>query len=218
MALSYWINTTDYTNSQLLWNGIGCCFWLIAYIALIKSIVAKKFVEIPFLIAVGNISWEFIWGFIYHPTTGHAYALSYQGGFILDIFIFYNVFRYGYKQVTIPEIQKHFKLILVFLLIIWVPLNYFFVAQGFDTPIGANSGYILNFIISCLYPLLLLRNKASDFSPTVAWCKFIGTGCITVSIFLIYPKNYFVQILGAACFVLDLMFAIFLTNKLRKIN
>lgn len=218
MDLNDWVNTKDYTVAQLIWNGVGCCFWLFTYIALIKNIIKKKFVEMPFLIAVGNISWEFIWGFFFHPTTGRLFALSYQGGFLLDVFIFYNVFRYGYKQTNIPEIQKYFKLILIFLLLFWIPLNYFFVVQGFDTPIGANSGYILNLIISCLYPFLLLRNNPADFSQTVAWCKFIGTGCITVSVFLIYPRNYFVQILGAACFVLDLSFALFLSKRNYKPN
>ena len=93
---------------------------------------------------------------------------------------------------------------------------YFYVAQGFDTPIGANSGYILNIIISLLYPVLLLSNNAANFSKTVAWCKFIGTACITVSMFLIYPTNYFVQTLGAICFVLDFFYSILLTQKLAE--
>jgi hypothetical protein len=216
MNINYWINTENYTTAQLVWNGIGCLFWVITYAALVREIIIRKFVEMPFFIAAGNIAWEFIWSFFYHPDTGKLYSLSYQGAFVLDVFIFYSVLKYGSKQVNISEIKKHFTWIAVGLLIMWLPLNYFYVAQGFDTPIGANSGYILNIIISLLYPILLLSNDPTNFSKIVAWCKFIGTGCITVSMFLIYPSNYFVQTLGATCFVLDFFYSILLTQKLSE--
>lgn len=213
--LDYWINTKDYTTTQLLWNGIGCLFWVITYAALVREILIKKFVEMPFFIATGNLAWEFIWSFFYHPDTGKLFSLSYQGAFLLDVFIFYFILKYGYKQIAIPQIQKHFKFIAFALLIMWIPLNYFFVKQGFDTSIGANSGYILNLIISLLYPILLLRSEANCFSETVAWCKFIGTGCISVSMFLIYPTNYLVHILAISCFILDLFYAVILKRKLK---
>lgn len=215
MDLNYWINTEKYSTWALIWNGIGCLFWVITYATLIREIILRKFVEMPFFIAAGNIAWEFIWSFFYHPDTGRIYSLSYQGAFLLDIFIFFSVLRFGEKQIEIPLIKKHFKLIAILLLIIWVPLNYFFVSQGYDTSIGANSGYILNLIISFLYPLLLLRNDPNNFSPIVAWCKWIGTGCITISMFLIYPENYFVQTLGVCCFILDLAYSV-LHRKLLK--
>ena len=213
-TLNYWINTKDYSTSQLLWNGIGCLFWVVTYAALLREIIVKKFVEMPFLIAAGNLAWEFIWSFFYHPNTGKLFSLSYQGAFVLDVFIFYFILKYGYKQINIREIQKHFKWVALGLLAMWIPLNYFFVAQGFDTNIGANSGYILNVIISLLYPILLLRSNPQYFSKTVAWCKFIGTGCISVSMFLIYPTNYFVHTLAVCCFILDLLYAITLKRKL----
>ncbi len=218
MDLNYWINLKDYTIPQLTWNGIGCFLWLITYTALIREIIKLKFVEMPFLIAAGNIAWEFVWSFNFHPTTGKLYALAYQGCFVLDIFIFFWVFKYGAKAVDIPQLKKYFKWILCGLFLLWLPLNYFYVAQGYDTPIGANSGYILNLIISLLYPIVLWRNNPQNFSPIVAWAKYLGTGCITVSMFLIYPTNYFVQILGAACFVLDLGFAIVITKIYLKNN
>ncbi len=212
--LNYWINTNDYSTPQLVWNGIGCLFWVVTYAALLREIIVKKFVEMPFFIAAGNLAWEFVWSFFYHPDTGRLFSLSYQGAFLLDVFIFCFILKYGYKQINIPEIQKHFKWVVIVLLIIWIPLNYFFVAQGFDTAIGANSGYILNLIISLLYPLLLLRMDAKNFSEIVAWCKFLGTGCISVSMFLIYPDNYFVHILAVSCFIFDLLYAIILKRKL----
>lgn len=216
MDLNYWINTEHYSTSALIWNGVGCLFWVVTYAALVMEIIKRKFVEMPFFIAAGNITWEFVWSFFYHPDTGQLYSLSYQGAFLLDVFIFYSVFKYGSKQIEIPLFKKHFKLIAFALLVMWLPLNYFFVAQGYDTTIGANSGYILNLIISLLYPLLLLRSNPHNFSQTVAWSKWVGTGCITVSMFIIYPTNYFVQILGVCCFILDLTYSIVLKKLLKE--
>jgi hypothetical protein len=216
MDLNYWINTEQYSTSALIWNGVGCLFWVVTYAALVMEIIKRKFVEMPFFIAAGNITWEFVWSFFYHPDTGQLYSLSYQGAFLLDVFIFYSVFKYGSKQIEIPVFKKHFKLIAFALLVMWLPLNYFFVAQGYDTTIGANSGYILNLIISLLYPLLLLRSNPHNFSQTVAWSKWVGTGCITVSMFIIYPTNYFVQILGVCCFILDLTYSIALKKLLKE--
>ena len=216
MNFEFWINTRDFSTSALIWNGIGCLFWVVTYIALLIRIIKTKYVEMPFFIAAGNIAWEFIWSFFFHPTTGELYSLSYQGAFLIDVFIFINLLRYGQQQIEIPLLKKHFKLLLIGLLLLWVPLNYFYVQQGFDTSIGANSGYILNLFISMLYPLLLLRGDAKKFSPVVAWSKWIGTGCITVSMFIIYPQNYFVQLLGVACFVLDLGYSILLKKLLAK--
>ncbi len=205
-----WINTDDYTVSQLVWNGVGCFFWLITYAVILRNSFKKKFVEMPFMIAAGNISWEFVWSFCFHPNTGKFYMIGYQASFFLDVFIFALILRYGAKQIDIPILKKHFRILMIGLLFIWIPLNYFFVDQGFDTAIGANSGYILNLIISLLYPILYWRSDPSNFSKVVSWCRFLGTGFITVSMFLIYPANHLVQVLGIACFVIDLSFTIYL--------
>lgn len=215
---NYWINSEKYTSAQLVWNGVGCLFWVVCYAALVTSIIKKKFVEMPFFIAIGNIAWEFIWSVFYHPDTGRLYSLSYQGAFLLDVFIFIHVLKYGDKQVDIPLLKKYWKWICFSLLGLWVLLNYFFVKLGYDTSIGATSGYILNLMISLLYPMLLLRSDPRNFSPIVSWTKFLGTGCITVSMFLIYPENYLIQILGSACFVLDLCYSVLLSKKLKEID
>ncbi len=215
MNLNVWLNTVDYTISELIWNGIGCSFWLVAYISIIINSRKTNFVEMPFVIAIGNISWEFIWSFFYHPNTGSFYVYGYQASFFLDLYIVWMVFKYGHKQIDIPEIKKYFKFILIGLIFIWVPLNYFFVKEGFDTPIGANSGYILNLIISLLYPVLYFRNKDQSFSKLVSWSRFLGTAFISVSMFLIYPENHFIHVLAIACFLIDLTFTLFLQKQFK---
>ena len=201
-----WINTSDFSTTGLLFNGLGCVFWVIAYIAIVRTMVQKKFVEMPFFIAAGNLAWEFVWSFIYFPDTGILFAIQYQAAFLLDCFIFYYVLKYGAQQVKIPELKKHFKTICILSLTGWFVLNYYFVKEGFDTSIGATSGYILNLIISILYPISMLQNGAKQYSKTVAWSKMLGTGLISVSLFFFYPAAHFIQSLGLLVLGLDIFY------------
>ena len=170
----------------------------------------------PFFIVAGNIAWEFIWSFIYHPDMGNFFISGYQICFFLDVFIFIMILFYGTKQSNIPIVNKNFFLIMFALILMWIPLIYFFVKQGFDTSIGANSGYLLNLIISLLCPIIYFRADPQNFSILFTIFRFIGTGCITISMFLIYPNNHFVQTLGVCCFIADLAFTIYLIKNRTK--
>ena len=201
------INFEDYSVSGLLFNGIGCLFWVVAYVILVLEIRKKKFVEMPAYVAGANIGWEFVWSFIYHPNTGLIYALSYQAAFLLDCFIFISVLRYGTKQPMNAETKKHFILFSLVNFVFWILFTFFYMNEGFDTMIGANSGYIINVILSmqCVF-LLFQTTDTGKFSMLLAWSRMLGTGLITVSMFIIYPDNHFVQLLGVSCLILDNIF------------
>lgn len=198
------INFQDYPVSGLLFNGVGCLFWVVAYVVLVWEIRKKKFVEMPAYIAGANIGWEFVWSFFYHPDTGLLYALSYQAAFLLDCYIFYSVLRYGTKQPMNEASRRHFTLFSLVNFGFWILFSYFFRAEGYDTAIGANSGYIINVILSlqCIF-LLFQTRDTSRFSMLLAWCRMLGTGLISVSMFIFYPESNFIKLLGVSCFLLD---------------
>ena len=144
------INFQDYALSGLVFNGIGCLFWVVAYAVLVWEILKKKYVEMPAYIACANIGWEFVWSFFYHPDTGALFSLSYQAAFLLDCFIFYSMLRYGMKQPMTMMVRDHFKTLCFLNLIFWIFFSYYYMAGGYDTAIGANSGYIINVPLSLL--------------------------------------------------------------------
>lgn len=208
------INFEDYSSWGLLFNGVGCLFWVLAYAILVLEIRKKKFVEMPAYVAGANIGWEFVWSFIYHPNTGMLYSLSYQAAFLLDCFIFYSVLRYGTKQPMNPETKKHFVLFSLINFVFWILFSYTYMKEGYDTLIGANSGYIINVILSLQCVFLLFQTKdTARFSMLLAWSRMLGTGLITVSMFIFYPENQFVQLLGVACFLLDSAFIYILWKR-----
>lgn len=198
------INFNDYSAAGLLVNGIGCLLWVITYVVLIREIRRKKFVEMPAYVAGANIGWEFVWSFIYHPNTGLLYALSYQAAFVLDCYIFYSVLRYGTKQPIHPEMIKYFRVFCLVNFGFWILFCFFYRNEGYDTLNGANSGYIINVILSlqCLFMLLQTKDTAR-FSMLLAVSRTLGTALISVSLFFFFPQNQFVQMLGIACFVMD---------------
>ncbi len=208
------INFEDYSVSALLFNGIGCLLWVGAYVILVLEIRKKKFVEMPAYVAGANIGWEFVWSFIYHPDTGLLFALSYQAAFFLDVYIFTSVLRYGTKQPMNADTKKYFILFSLINFIFWIFFTFFYMQEGFDTSIGANSGYIINVILSMQCVFLLFQTKdTGKFSMLLAWCRTLGTGLISVSMFIIYPDNHFVQLLGVSCLILDSTFIYMLWKR-----
>lgn len=198
------INFEQYSTTGLLFNGIGCLFWVVAYAVLVWEIRKKKFVEMPAYVACANIGWEAVWSFFYHPDTGLLYSLSYQAAFALDCYIFYSLLRYGTKQPMVDGFKKHFRAFCFFNFFFWILFSYFYRSEGFDNAIGSNSGYIINVVLSMQCLVLLLQTKdVRNFSLLLGVCKMLGTGLISVSQFFFYPENHFVQLLGITCFVMD---------------
>jgi hypothetical protein len=212
------INSDHYPVLGLIFNGAGCLFWVLAYGILVWEIRKKKFVEMPVYVAGANIGWELVWSFIYHPDTGSLFAFSYQAAFFLDCFIFYSILRYGSKQPMNADSKTHLLLFCSVNFAFWIFFCYFFMKEGYDTNIGANSGYIINVILSlqCVF-MLLQTKKTENFSLLLAWSRTLGTGLITVSMFIFYPESRLIQLLGCTCFLLDISFIAILTKRHKKL-
>ena len=198
------VNLDSYTAGQLILYGVGCFGWVVFYAVVVREIIRKQFVEIPAPSVVTNISWEFVWSFLFAPDMGQLFVWGYRVWFALDIYITYSLFKYGDKQVTNPILKRYFKPAAAIGIPIWIFAIYFFVRQGFDTPTGLISGYILNVIIAVLYILQILRHpKLTDFSYIVAWSKMLGTALASVFCFWALSNERLLLVMCVVCFVLD---------------
>lgn len=212
-----WLNYDYYTPLQLILFGTGALFWIVNYIFIIRNIIKNKFVEMPAAVLCANFAWEFLWAWIYSPNMGFALTLGYIAWFFLDIFIVWGFYKYGYKQVS-KSVVPYYKLLFTFALVAWLVVLYFFIHQEFDNPIGANSAYVLNSMISSLYIFMFLRlEDKSVLSFTTAWTKWIGTGLISVMCILRWPENHWLISMCVACFLMDIFYMyIFLQYKKLK--
>lgn len=200
--------------------GVGCVFWLITYITYIKNIFKHKFVEIPFLVVCLNISWEFIWSFVFGDSVGAYLGLALQIGyglwFLFDCVIFYGLWKYGHKQFKMPFMRDNAKLWAALFVIFGLIFFYTFNLSGYDTEIGTISAYLDNLVISSAYIILFLNTENKQlFSKGVAWYKMLGTGLISVSLVMHWSENYFLMFITSVVLVLDIYY-ITVVNKYRN--
>ena len=206
-----------YTLWQMFWYLGGFLLWGVAYAILVVRIPRHRFVEIPFLAVCGNVTWEFLWGFVWHvEMLGETLQWFYRLGCLLDVFILACVFRYGAKQVSLPVLKRSFAPLVVASLLGWTAFYWTFKEQGYDLPLGSNSAYLVNVVMSILYIHLVLRVRDTEsFSADIGWLKGAGTGMVTVFVFLAYPENRFVQTLGVATALLDGAYLVLLALRKR---
>lgn len=198
-----WINLEYYTPAQLILFGIGALLWVVAYVVLVRNILKKKFVEMPAGVLCANFAWETLYAFVFTQNMGLVLDIGYKLWFVLDVFIVIGFYKYGAKQVS-KSVVPYFKPLFTFALIAWTAGLYFFIKQGFDNPIGANSAYIINILISLLYILMFLRlEDKSVISENVTWSKALGTGAISVMCFSRWPDNHWLLVMCTVCALLD---------------
>lgn len=200
-----WINH-EYTDAQLILFGIGCFGWVIAYAFTWRQIITSKFVEIPWGAVVANIAWEFVWGFIFGSDMGFLFTLGYALWCVQDLYITWSLFKYGRQQLNSAVIARYFTPATAAAIVAWGVMIYFFVAGGYDTGYGANSGYILNVMMSALYIDLVLRHDVRKFSAVVAWSKGLGTALLSVFNFMVKPDMPFLLTLCVITGILDAIY------------
>ncbi len=201
-----WLNLVDYTPLQLILFGLGAALWVLSYVYIVKTVVKHKFVEMPAGVLCANITWEFLWAFVFTQNMGEVIGIGYKLWFFFDLYVVYKFYKYGHKQV-IQSIVPYYKWVFSFALVAWFVAQYFFIKQGFDNPIGANSAYIINILISSLYVFLFLRlEDKSVLSFTAGWARGAGTGLISVMCALKWPENYWLLSMCAVCLLIDIFY------------
>jgi len=163
------------------------------------------------LAVCANISWEFLWSFFFYTNMGALFEWGYRAWFILDVFIFYSVLRYGKIQFTDPSLKKYFTWIIGFTTASWIAAIYTFTKQYAD-PIGAISAYLVNAHMSALYIILIIKfPKEKTLSVSTAWHKMLGTALTSVFCFWAFPKATFMLTMTVITFVLDITYIILVT-------
>jgi hypothetical protein len=211
------INTHNYSAWEVFWYIGGFVAWVPAYTAILIIAVRQRRLEIPVLAATGNVTWEFVWGFVFHQDMGWLLQWIYRGAFIMDFPILVAVYVYGSQQTHADLVRRWFPYITTGVVVGWTAFTVTMKNAGYDLPLGSVSAYAVNVVESGAYLWfgLTLANPR-DLSMTVAWSKFLGTGMVTVFIFLVYYTNPFVQCLAVVVTVLDVCYTLALHARIRQ--
>ena len=205
-----------YSHWEVFWYVGGFIAWAPAYAVIIVRAARRRELEIPVVAAVGNITWEFVWGFIYYPDMGAGLRFVYQAAFFMDAFILAGTFRFGGRQTDVPLLRRWFPFVLIGLIAGWIAFHVSLYETGYDLPLGSVSAYLVNVVESALYLWAgMSRADHRSLSRIVAWSKGVGTGMVTVFVFMRYPDNGFVRTLAVLVTSLDLAYIVLLHLRYR---
>ena len=218
MNTNTWINLTDYTPLDIGLILAGTLLWILAYAFILRNALRNKFVEMPAPAAASNLAWEFVWGFFLVTNLGALFQWGLRVWFIMDVFIFYFILKYGAKQFNNPVFKKHFHWTELAQLVVWIPAFYYFYHEGYDTPMGTTSAYMITVVMAVLFIVNFInaKNKAY-FSKEVAISKFLGNALMTVFVFIHHSQGLiFVKLLTIVVLILNVMYIILVIQSKNK--
>lgn len=207
----------DYSGAEVAWYIGGFLAWTPAYVMILWIGVKHRRLEIPILAATGNIAWELLWGFFFRVDMGYGLQNIYRGAFIIDVGILYLVFKHGRDQIQAPLGRRWYPAVIVALLAAWgwvvVAMHH---TTNVDLPLGSTSAYLVNLLESGIYLWAGLSViDPRSMSLVVAWSKGLGTGMVTVFVFLRYPDHSFVKTLAVLVAIIDVAYLALLYARRR---
>lgn len=209
-----WIDTGKYTYTQIALFFTGSLFWLICYGDTLVDIRRKKTLNIPLTAICLNFVWEVATCFFFVPDMGKLLVAAYWGWMCFDLFIFASTFRYGSKQIRIPQIRERLTFFLIAGIVISFSTQLTFVLAH-DLPMAPLSGYLINLVMSVGFLHLLFIPGYEGNSMVTGWSKFLGTGLISVMFYLKYPQHYFLIAMYLSVAFFDVMYIVLLARKKR---
>ena len=185
--MKHLLDLEKYSALELAVFLTGCFLWVIVYGIFVRDMIRLKRAEMPFFAAMSNFAWEFLWSFAFIPDMGPLVMWGYRAWFFFDLVIVCGVWKYGDGQISDARLRQHYRPMLLGSFLFWLATYYFFIREGHDTPIGANSAYIAQLFISALYFIQLLKSDdLTWFSVPVMWLRTIATGLTTTFMLMHY--------------------------------
>ncbi len=180
---------------------IGEFLWLVTYLLVIRVGFAQRTYGVPLAAICLNITWEAF--FAVHCPLGSRAGLpemsqlcpDSQGlglaldvtWFVLDVVILYQLLRFGRNQQSIPEIGRHFYLVIVLTLALTYLGQLAFMLFYRDVD-GDVMAWISNLLMSVLFVLMrFLRPDLRGLSYGAAWTKLLGSGLNALGLLLTAP-------------------------------
>lgn len=199
--------------SHFLMIGSGL-FWTIAYLLILRRGYLDKTYGMPMVALCANISWEFIFSFV-HPHPLPQLYINYLW-LLFDVGILVQFLKYGRKEFASNLPQAYFYPVFLFTLL-YAALFIAFMAKEFNDYIGIYAAFGQNLLMSVLFVhLFLKRGHAAGQSLYIALSKLVGTVFPSVLFYLYFPDSYFLMLLYAGCFLLDLAYFLLLYYHLKR--
>lgn len=172
---------------DIILQGLSGLFWIITYILIINKSVKDKTYGMPFITMCLNLSWEFVFAFIYKSDIFHQIVCLIW--YILDLIIACTFFKYGYKdfkkKYSLNKISFLvlivFTLIYSFIFMVLAPLDFSILFDGDILQSAGFIAYFQNLLMSILFVLMFLeRRNLKGQSIFIAIFKWLGTLSVSI--------------------------------------
>lgn len=172
---------------DIILQGLSGLFWIITYTLIINKSVKDKTYGMPFLAMCLNLSWEFVFAFIYKTDTFHQIVCLIW--YVLDLIIACAFLKYGYKdfkeKYSLNKISFLvlivFTLISSFIFMILAPLDFGILFDGDIFQTAGFIAYFQNLLMSILFVLMFLEKRnLKGQSIFIAIFKWLGTLSVSI--------------------------------------
>ena len=188
-------------------------FWTAVYILIIRLGFRDKTYGMPIAALCANISWEFIFAFLYPHASPQDYINIVW--FAFDLIIVFQALRFGrvaFEQAWLFYPAFVLGLIVSFGVILTLTVEF----NDWD---GKYAAFGQNLMMSILFVAMLLKGRGVEGqSIYVALFKMAGTLLPSVLFFLRFPTSPLLNFLYISIFVFDLIYAILLYAKYRELG
>lgn len=190
-------------------------FWTVTYLLIIRRSIQDKSVGMPLVAVCLNISWEFIFSFIF-PSRRPQLYINYIW-FFLDVIILVQYLRFGKLDFRQQSSRVAFHATFFSVLAVSF-LNMLFIVYDFGTSNSATYiAFHINLIMSMLFIYMLWsRDSVAGQSMYIAIAKMIGTVCASLSVYLLQPSSILLAFLYVSIFVFDWVYLVLLYLKMRE--
>jgi hypothetical protein len=191
-------------------------FWLITYLLIIKRGFQDKAGGMPMAALCLNISWEFIFAFVY-PHGGIQRAIN-IAWFALDVIIVVQYLHYERArrsaEMPVPVFYAAFLSILaVSFLTVLLATREFSNWAGYYTAFGQN------LLMSVLFVRMLLdRRDLAGQSLYIGLSKTAGTFCASMLVFVYAPESHLTVFFAWAILFFDLAYVAIYIRKGRRLG
>ena len=200
-------------SPELRWTlqiSSGLC-WTLSYLFIIKRGFQDQALGMPLVALCANISWEFIFSFIY-PHAAPQYYVNVVW-FLFDCIILFQALKFGKfdfnKNLSAKLFYPTFALTLVMSF-----CAVLFISREFKDTDGKYAAFGQNLMMSVMFvSMLLRRNSVEGQSIYIALFKLIGTLLPSILFLLLFPASLLLAFLYVSIFIFDLIYFVMLYRK-----
>src|SRR5262249_17420217 len=203
-------------SPELTWSlqiGSGI-FWTAVYIVIIRLCFRERTYGMPIAALCANISWEFIFSFVYPHDPPQNYITIVW--FVFDLVIVLQTLQFG-RVVFEPPSLFYPAFILGLLVSFGAILA---ITVQFNDWDGKYTAFGQNLMMSVLFVAMLLRRQdiKGQSIYIIAFGKMVGTVLPSMLFFLRFPNSPLLNFLYVSILIFDVIYTVLLYTKHKELR